>query len=88
MGKNHWVASPSENQQLRVMTVAFVFLPVADLCPPQTGHGFFQVLPQVRDVLHRPHASRLWVLSCGHTFHMIYLSYTHAHTKNSANTQN
>lgn len=41
-----------------------VSLPVADLGPPQTGHGLFQVLPQVRNVLHCPHASRLGILSC------------------------
>lgn len=39
--------------------------PVADLRPPQTGHGLFQILPQVGDVLDRAHPPRLWIFSWG-----------------------
>lgn len=47
-------------------------LPVADLCPPETGHSLLQVLPQVSDVLHCPHASRLGILSCRRKFDVIH----------------
>lgn len=50
-----------------------ICLPVTDLCPPQAGHGIFQVLPQVSDVLYCPHASCLRVLSWKHTFYGILL---------------
>lgn len=51
---------------------ACLCLPVADLCPPETGHSLFQVLPQVSDVLHCPHASCLWILSWRRKFDTIY----------------
>lgn len=60
-------------------------LPVADLGPPQTGHGLFQVLPQVSNVLHCPHASRLGILSCRHKIWMIHRKsldlHAHLHTR-------
>lgn len=45
---------------------------MTELHPPQAGHGFFQVLSKVQDVLHRPLPLGFWV--CGQvTFHQIQL---------------
>lgn len=59
-------------RSVHISNRACLRLPVADLCPPETGHRLFQVLPQVSDVLHCPHASRLRILSWKRKFDIIY----------------
>lgn len=63
-------------------------LPVADLGPPQTGHGLFQVLPQVSNVLHCPHASRLGILSCRHEIWTIHPKSLDLHARTLAQRHN
>lgn len=60
--------------------------PVADLGPSQTGHGLFQVLPQVSNVLHCPHASHLRILSCRHHIEMIHPKFLDLHAHSHGDT--
>lgn len=56
---NHWVWKERRHFQ----HVDMLHPPMAELRAPQAGHGIFQILAEVKDILHGPFP--LWLRVCG-----------------------